>query len=467
MHFKQTVEKLDQMLHISDSFDLIRRPLKIGGTSAMLYMVDGFVKDDILEKIMEFLMKLSPADLEGVSSAQAFADLFVSYVEVDCSDDFEQTVTVVLSGTIALVSECFRGAILIDARTYPVRGLSEPEDDKVLRGSHDGFVETLVFNTALIRRRIRDPRLTMEIYTVGRSSKTDVVIAYMKERVNLQVLKRIQNIIQNLNVNALTMGQQSLNEALMKKGWYNPFPKVRYSERPDATAAAIQEGKVAILVDNSPTALLLPVTIFDFVQESNDYYFPPLIGTYLRIVRSIIFILTIFLTPVWYLLIKNPEAIPPWLQFINVSEPGALPIWLQLIIFEFAIDGLKLASLNTPSALSNSFSVLGALILGEFAVQAHWFVPEVLLYMGFVAVGNFTQPSFELGYAFKIMRIMLIILVALFDVWGFVAGILIMAALIAFNRTAAGTSYIYPIIPFNGRQLLNQFVRLRMNKTNS
>lgn len=467
MKFQQWVNQLDQLLFVQDSFDLIRRPMKIGGKSCMMYMVDGFVKDDIMEKIMEFLMSLKPGDVENAASAQDFADLFVSYVEVDTSDSMDKTITSVLSGAIALVSEIFDGAIVIDARTYPVRGVSEPEDDKVLRGAHDGFVETLVFNTALIRRRIRDPKLTMELYTIGRSSKTDVVISYLKDTVKPHVLARIKKILEELDVNALTMGQESLNEALIKKGWYNPFPKMRYSERPDATAAAIQEGKIAILVDNSPTAMILPVTIFDFVQESNDYYFPPLIGTYLRIVRSVIFLLTIFLTPVWYLLVKNPQALPPWLQFINISEPSALPIWLQLLVFEFAIDGLKLASLNTPSALSNSFSVLGALILGEFAVEAHWFVPEVLLYMGFVAVGNFTQPSFELGYAFKLIRILLIILVALFDLWGFIAGIVVMLALIAFNRTAAGTSYIYPIIPFDGKRLLNLFVRLRMNKHNS
>ena len=465
--WNQTIQNLDAHFRVDQSFDIIKRPMTIGENAAYLYMIDGFVKDDIMEKIMEFLMKADVQKLSAMKTAQEFADNFISYFEISIEKDPEKLVTSVLSGVIALVCEQFPEAIMIDARTYPLRGVQEPEDDKVLRGAHDGFVETLVFNTALIRRRIRDSRLTMEIHTIGKKSKTDVVLSYMTGVADAKLVKNLRKTLNDLEVNALTMSQESLNEALVQKGWYNPFPKVRYTERPDTASACLLEGKILIIVDNSPSVIILPAAIFDFVQESNDFYFPPLVGTYLRIVRMIVFFLTIFLTPVWYLLINNPSWIPAGLDFIKIAEPSAVPVLVQLLIFEITIDALKLASLNTPSALSNSFSIVGALILGDFAIQTGWFNPEVILYMGLVAIGNFTQPSFELGYAFKLMRIALVVLTALLNAYGFALGILLLIVLLATNRTVCGTSYLYPLIPFHWDAFSRLLVRRRIHKHNS
>ena len=265
----------------------------------------------------------------------------------------------------------------------------------------------------------------------------------------------------------MTMNQESLAECLIKPKWYNPFPKVRYSERPDAVAASVLEGSIAILVDNSPSVMILPTSIFDFVQDTNDYYFPPLIGTYLRTVRMLVFLLTLILTPTWYLLMINPQWIPSWLEFIQIEEPNQVPILAQLLMIEFIIDGLKLASLNTPSVLSNSFSVVGALILGDFAVQAKWFVPEVVLFMAFVAIANFTQPSFELGYAFKLFRVVILVLTALFNIWGYIAGLLLMLLILICSKTISGRGYLYPLLPFNAQAFSRLLVRRRINNRNT
>ena len=222
-----------------------------------------------------------------------------------------------------------------------------------------------------------------------------------------------------------------------------------------------------MIIDNTSSVMILPASFFDFIQDSNDYCFPPVVGTYLRFVRSFVFFMTIFLTPLWYLLVKNPSWIPSWLSFIQVKEPNSVPVIVQLLFFEFALAGLKLASLNTPNSLSNSFSVISALILGEFAVQAHWFVPEVIMYMGLVAVGNYAQPSYELGYAFNLCRIMLLVLIAIFDYWGMILGLLVIIWLLAVNKTVSGRSYLYPLIPFNGTALKRLFFRCRMNNKNS
>ena len=460
-------KQLEGLLRISESFDLVARQMEIGQRQATLFFVDGFIKDDVMEKILEYVMSLTAADMAGLSTAEEFTGKFVPYVEVGVLDDPGDIAVQVLSGPMCLLIEGYGKGIMIDARTYPVRGMGEPDDDRVLRGARDGFVETLVFNTALIRRRIRDPQLTMEYMQVGTTSKTDVVLCYMDQRVNHQQLENLRQKLQSLDIPSLTMGQESLAECLLRKQWYNPFPKVRYTERPDCACACVAEGRILVVVDNTPVVMILPTAVFDFVQDTNDYYFPPLVGSYLRLVRSMVFLFTLFLTPVWYLLIKNPELIPPWLEFIQIKEPNTVPIILQLLIVEVMIDGVKLASLNTPGALSHAFGVVGALLLGEFAVSAGLFVPEVLLYMAFVAVANFTQPSFELGYAFKLFRMLFLILTALFNLWGFISGVALMLVTLLTTQTISGRSYFYPVIPFDRKALWALIVRRPITRHNS
>ncbi|MBQ8762999.1 MAG: spore germination protein [Clostridia bacterium] len=405
--------------------------------------------------------------MKSFKSAREFANKYVPYVETDVTSKVSDFIKSVLSGGIGMVVEGYPEAIIIDARTYPVRSVGEPDNDKVLRGPHDGFVETLVFNTALLRRRIRDTALTMEIHSVGRVSQTDVVICYMKDKVNCKMLDALRKKLDSININSLTMGQQSLIDCLVPKQWFNPFPKVRYTERPDAAAASILEGSMVLMIDNSPAAMIIPTGIFDFLQDTNDYYMSPVIGSYMRIIRMAIFAMTMLLIPVWLLLVQNPEFIPPWLEFIKIEEPNTVPIVAQLFIVEVVIDAMRLASINTPQSLSSSFGVIGALVLGEFAVSAGWFVSEVVLYMAFVALTNFTQPSYELGYAFKLFRMLLIALIALFDIWGFIAGIILIIAEIATTKTVTGQCYLYPLIPFKGSALASLLLRKPLNNKNN
>ncbi len=465
--YAQDCDLLDRALRINESFDIVGRNLSVGGRKARLYLIDGFAKDAIMLKIITTMTAIQQGDLDQYPDTEAFADRYIPYLEVNVEAKLETLVSQVLSGPLALLVEGYPKAILIDARTYPTRSLQEPDSDRVLRGARDSFAETLVINTALIRRHIRDPRLTMQYHSVGSVSKTDVVLAYLEGKADPQTVQGLAKKIDSLNVKTLSMGQESLSECLIPKRWYNPFPRVRYTERPDAAAATICEGGVVLIVDGTPSIMLLPSSFFDFFQDTNDYYFPPLVGSYLRLTRYIIYLLTLFLIPVWFLLIKNPQFVPPWLAFILVEKPNDVPIFMQLLVVELIIDCLKQASLNTPTSLGGSFSVVSALILGEFAVTARWFVPEVLLYMAFVAVANFAQPSFELGYAFKLCRVMLIILVQLFNVWGFAAGVLLILILIATTPTILGKNYLYPLIPFDGSRMLRLFVRRSMHDDNT
>ncbi len=465
--YTSTVAMLDNALRLNASFDLVGKDLKVDRHNIKIYFVDGFCKDETMFKINSFMMNAQEKDFKTLKTAREFANRFVPYVETDITSNVDDFIKSVLSGAVGMIVEGFSEAIIIDARTYPVRSVGEPDNDKVLRGPHDGFVETLVFNTALIRRRIRDTALTMEIHSVGKVSQTDVVICYMKGKVNDKMLKALRKKLDSVSINSLTMGQQSLIDCLVPKQWFNPFPKVRYTERPDAAAASVLEGSLVVLTDNSPAAMIIPTGIFDFLQDTNDYYMSPVIGSYMRIIRMAIFGMTMLLIPIWLLLIQNPQYIPEWLEFIKIEEPNTVPIVAQLFIVEVVIDAMRLASINTPQSLSSSFGVIGALVLGEFAVSAGWFVAEIVLYMAFVALTNFTQPSFELGYAFKLFRMMLIALIALFNLWGFIAGIALIVVELATTRTVTGQCYLYPLIPFNGKALTSLLVRKPLSKKNN
>lgn len=457
----KNVEYFYQAIDADKSFDIICRTTMVAQRQAAFFFIDGFVKDAIMQKIMEFFYGLTPEDLPETSEELSMDAL--PYVEVDLLEDRAEIQTSILSGVLCLFIDGFSKCFAIDCRTYPMRSVEEPLKDKVLRGSRDGFVETVVFNTALIRRRIRDPKLCMEMLQVGSSSKSDVVLSYMSDRVDQELLKDVRMRLKNLNVDALAMNQESLAECLYPHKWMNPFPKFKDTERPDTVAASLLEGKLAIIVDNSPSAILLPVTIFDVMEEADDFYFPPVTGTYLRISRFLTTLLTVFLTPVFLLLTQNPQWIPEAFSFIQLRETANIPIVWQLLILEFAIDGLKLAAVNTPTMLSTPLSVIAALIVGDFAANSGWFNPEPMLYMAFVAIANYTQANYELGYALKFMRVILLILTSLFNFYGFLAGILIIILSIVCNRTVSGKSYIYPLIPWNGKQLARRLFRKRID----
>ena len=460
-------EKLDRLLGVGVNFDIINRDIEIGGRQGRLYVIDGYGDDGVIERVVAFLLGEGALLAAQAKNMQELSEQCITFCEVNCESNVENILAGAFLGKTVLVLDGFSECVLIDAKKYPGRNVEEPSDGKVLRGSHDGFTETLVQNTALLRRRIRDTRLRLENHKLKNRSQTDVVIAYLDGAADEQLLAELRQKIEKIDVGSIAMSQESVAEAMMRPQWYNPFPKVRYTERPDAATASIMEGSIVLLVDNSPAVMLLPTCFFDFLEEANDYYFPPLVGTYLRYLRLAVLILALFITPVWYLIAKEPGRLPDALGFIAPQEPGSVPLLVQLLLVEFLVDILKLASLNTPDVLSSSFSMLGALILGDFAVQARWLVPEVLVYMAFVAIANFAQPSFELGYALKMMRMVLLIFVALLDIWGLIAGVALFIALLATTKPILGKGYLYPLCPFDAKALGRLLVRQPISKKNS
>lgn len=454
--FDKDVEALSSILRIGESFDMIKRMITPrNGQRCALFYITGFADGKTVQDLISYCL-----------SAENFfiTEKTLPFVEGSASTELSDIVKKVMSGHTCLIAEGEARAYLMDIRSIPSRGIEEPENDKVLRGARDGFCEALQPNAALIRRRIRNPRLTFWHTVVGESTKTDVCLCYLDGVSDEKYVSDIKKSLKTLKLRTVNFSCETLSEALIRKKWYNPFPKVRYTERPDAAAASVMEGSVLLMCDNSPSVMILPTAIFDFLQETDDFCFPPLTGSYLRVVRLMISLLSLYLIPLWYWAISHIEELPETLKFLGITTETSLPILFQILLAELAIDGMRLASLNTPDQLGNALSAVAGLILGEFAVESGWFAPDVILYVAFVTIANFSQTSYELGYAVKFMRILMVISVALFGGWGILLGTLVMLVLIATNSTVqGGRGYLYPLIPFNAKALKSLVIRRKFD----
>jgi len=259
-NLKENLDFLKAHLGVGESFDVLVREFKVGGKEAALFFIDGFAKDDVLTWIMQSLFRVVREQI-AVKGYEKLLQSHLPYIEVDEINTLEDAETKILSGALVLFIDGEKTAIELDAREYPARSPQEPDVERVTRGSRDGFVETLIFNTALIRRRVRDPRLRVEYLTVGRRSKSDVCVVYLKDVAHPELVESIRGRIDKIDVDGLPMAEKSLEEFIARTG-FSPFPKVRYTERPDVAAVHILEGHVIVIVDTSPSVMIAPATIF-------------------------------------------------------------------------------------------------------------------------------------------------------------------------------------------------------------
>ena len=455
---------LRNVLPIGECFDILERNIKIGDKNATMFFIDGLVNGEVMPFVMSHLLSIDDKLTSKIDDAKDFISQALPFLDASTENELDMCIKQIFSGLVALTIEGFDEIIIIDVRSYPNRSIEEPSKEKSLRGAKDGFVETFMTNIALIRRRIRSPQLIFKSHILGQQSKTDVSLVYMKDKADLSIVGKISKQLDGLNLKNVSIGEQTIVEHLVASdrrhksffGWLNPFPKVRYTQRPDVAAAHIVEGKIALIVDTSPTVILLPTGIFDFMQDVDDYYFPALTGNYFRLIRVFTLIGLLLLTPVYLLLAEGYIPVHEAIRFFIPAEEYAIPLLWQFILLELAVDALKLASLNTPDALGTSLSIIGALILGDFAVSSGWFIPQTILCMAVIALSSFAQPSIELGYGIKFMRMLILFGIGIGSLFGSTAAIVggIIALIIDFTaiattKTIVGTSYLYPLVPFN------------------
>lgn len=458
--YQYYLEHFTGQLPIGEAFDLVERYISIGGRQGRLYFVDGLSDSEKLQLLFNFLMAVKPEDMEKAQTSDQFMEQLFPFIKSTATNDIDLAVKFLYSGLTPIILDGFDKIIIADVRRYPQRSVEEPDKEKTLRGAKDGFTESFMENLGMIRRRIRDNRLIFKNYTVGEKSKTDVALCYMKGVADQALTDKIDQALSHLVIDSVSIGEQTVVEQLIislhgkpRRLRLNPFPKVRYTQRPDIIAAHLTEGKIAIVVDNTPTVVLVPVGIFDFAQDVDDYYFPLLTGNYLRLLRIFNMFVILLLTPVYLLIVEGDIPPPLDMNFITPKDEFALPVFWQFMLLEIAIDGLRLASLNTPDSLGMSLSVIGALILGEFSVSSGWFIPQTILMMAVVSLASFTQPSIELSYGIKFIRILMLIGSMLFSYWGLIGAFAIGLIQVAVTKTLSGRSYLYPLYPFHWKSL--------------
>ena len=449
------IAQIKSILPIDESFDLILRDLIIGRTRACLIFIDGFAKDDVMVHIMK---ELQGARVEQNTDALPLLLQKIPYIEVAKITDLEVAAEQVLCGQVLLMTDGSNSAVLIDAREYPARMPSESHIEKVTRGSRDDLVETVVFNTALIRRRIRNRSLTFKMCNVGSDTKTDVAVGFMADRADKKLIDAVINKLNSLDIPALTMGEKSLEELLVPKRWYNPLPIFRVSERPDTISAHLLEGHIVLIVDTSPTALILPASVFYFTQYVEDYLQTPLVGTITRFFRFFAILFAIFAIPL-FMLICNKNL--PVFEFLAPSETDLkISIFVQLILLELGLEGLRMSSLHTPQNLQASFSIIGGLILGDLGVSIGLFSANCIFTSVASAIANHCVPNPELASAVRIFRWAGLILCGTIGLIGLWIFIFYMIFLLLTTKTFdKRRSYLWPIIPFNFKAICHLLFR--------
>jgi stage V sporulation protein AF len=443
---KKNLSMLDEQLGIEIGFDIILREIKVGSKDAALVFLDGFVHDLATQEVISSLMEVRPSGLT-TGAVQQLMEEHIPHFETFTVSDFDELVQTILSGPMALLVDGISEAVIIDVRQYPSRSIEEPELERVTRGSREGFLETGLFNINLIRRRLRDPGLRFEAFQVGKRSATDVFIGYIEDIVDPELLSQVRQRLNRINVSALPLGSKSLEEYVFGTK-HNPFPVVRYTERPDVVAAHLLEGHIVIITDTTPAAMIVPVTAWHFTQHAEDYFNNPVVGTYIRWLRFLAFLTAFLLTPLWLALVQNQSALPPILSFIGPREEAAVPIFLQFVMLELAIDMTRMAFIHTPSAVAASLGLIAAILLGQFAVDVGLFVPETILYQAVAALAFFAIPNYEFGMATRLFRLLVLILTGLFSLWGLAAGVLATVLVMVFTKSL-GLPYLWPLVPWH------------------
>ncbi|WP_375295578.1 spore germination protein [Paenibacillus doosanensis] len=473
--FKDLKKELEKQVGLNQSFDVVFREMVFGGHKTGIFYYNGFAKDTVLTMILD---RMSAAEIghrtldgdlsespvahtvqsgEGQDAVQFFMDAIIPHIQVKETDKLSEVIDNVSMGASGFFFEGSTTAIVVDAKSFPVRSTEEPDLERVVRGARDGFVETLLTNVTLVRRRIRDPKLKLEMLRAGRRTHTDICMAYIDDICDAELVEAIRDKIQQVDVDGLPLAEKQLEEAIIGKSW-NPYPMVRYSERPDIVSVHLLEGHVAVFVDTSPSVIILPTTFFHHVQHAEEYRQTPTVGTYLRWVRFIGIAASIFLLPLWFLLVTSPELKPAGLEFIGPQKNGRLPLLAQFLIAELGIDLMRMAAVHTPTPLATAMGLVAAILVGDVAVKSGLFVNEVILYLAIAAVGTFATPSYELSLANRLTRLVLLVAAAVFKVPGVVIGFTVWLLYLA-SRRSYNAPYMWPFIPFNFKALNEILVR--------
>lgn len=455
---KTTQSYMKEQLGVGISYDIGFRELIILKTKIQIYYINGLVDDSTVSHVIKELVDINDHESNRKKTTEIIKNRLIN-LQVETVKTMDESIDQLLSGLIVLFIDGEEKSFVIDLRKFPGRTPEEPDTERVVRGSRDGYTENVVENSALTRRRIRDTRLRQEMLKVGERSKTDVCVSYIKDIANDDLIKQVKEMIQAIEVDGITMTDKALEEFFVKKQKWNPYPLVRYSERPDVVANHLLEGHLAVIVDTSPSVMIMPTTIFDHLEHAEEYRQTPAIGTFIRWIRILAFFSSIYLVPLWLLFVLDPTLLPKGLEFIGPSEDSNIPIVLQTILAFVGVEFLRMAAIHTPTPLATALGLIAAVLIGEIAIDVGLLSAEVILYVSLSTIGTYVTPSYELSVANKLLMLFLIVLTSLFQVQGFMIGFIVNIIFLA-KIKFLNIPYLWPFIPFNAQGMLNFVIRI-------
>lgn len=437
---------MNKKLGIDISYDVDYREIYILETKLQIYFVSGLCDTSVIQQLLQEVVGINDHESES-DKIEAILTNRLIHQQIEKIKTLDEVVDQVLSGLIVIFLDGSDEAIAVDMRNYPGRSPEEPDTEQVIRGSRDGYTENIIENTALTRRRIRDARLRNEMMKIGERSKTDVCLSYISDIASDELVELVRKKIKEIEIDGLVMADKSLEEFIVDRKW-NPYPLVRYTERPDVAASHLLEGHVLVTVDASPSVIILPTTFFQHLQHAEEYRQSPAFGTFVRWTRFLGILVSVYLLPLWLLFVLQPELLPQTLAFIGPNEEGNIPIVIQIILADIGIEFLRMAAVHTPTPLSTAMGLIAAVLIGQIAIDVGVFTPEVILYVAVTAIGSYVTPSYELGAANKLAKYFIVIATALFGVVGFTISCLL-HFLYLVQLKSLKTPYFWPFIPFD------------------
>jgi spore germination protein KA len=443
---------------LGNSTDLIIREIWIGSErkiKAAICYTDGLTDTKSVQKfIMEsLLVDLPNIDLEDIHSfekeaIQLLKDQILSVGEIKNVSEFGPLFTSMLSGDAILLLDGYKQGFSIGMRGWKERPVEAPTTETVIRGPRDGFTENIRTNTALIRRKIKDPNLWLETKQIGRITKTDVAIMYIKGIVNDSIVEEVHSRLNRIDIDGIL--ESGYIEELIQDETYTPFPTIYHSERPDVIASDLLEGKVAILVDGTPMVLVVPTTLIAFIQAAEDYYQRADISTLIRMLRFLSIFISL-LGPSLYIAITtfHQEMLPTQLLISLAAQREGVPFpaFIEALMMEVSFEILREASIRLPKAIAQSISIVGTLVIGTAAVEAGIISAAMVIVVALTAVSSFVLPSFDLAMTIRMLRFLMMLLAASFGIFGIIIGVIAIVLHLCSLRSF-GIPYMSPFAPF-------------------
>lgn len=440
----------------SGNNDVIFREFEVNKIKCLIFYIDGLADKNLIN---DFVMETLLDSNKDFVNLHENLEKFMTVSDIKRNFNLKNVIISVLSGETAIFVNGKCEAYIVATRSVPNRGISEPSGESVIRGSRDGFSEILRFNTALIRRRIRDTRLKIEQSTVGVRSKTDIALAYIDDIVNKEVLKNVKNKLKDINIDAIL--DSGYIEQLIENQKWKIFPQIQATERPEVVASAIYEGKVCIIVDNSPFVLILPSTFSNLFQTPDDYNLRFIYSSFSRIIRLIALIISLVL-PSFYVAVTSfhTSIIPTKLAYlISSSRQGIafLPIF-EAIIMEIFLAFLLEAVGRLPKAVGSTIGIVGGLIVGQAAVSAGLVSPVMIVIAALTIISGFMSPDYEATLAIRIFRGIYILMAGIIGFYGIILCTFIFLTYLL-EMDSFGIPYLSPIVNMKRKDFKDIFVR--------